>query len=105
MSTYILVLTTVTDKEIGHNMARNLVKERLAACATVSGDSKSFYWWQGKISEEQEHILFIKTRAKLYRKLEKKILETHPYEVPEIIALPLAAGYSEYLQWITEETK
>jgi periplasmic divalent cation tolerance protein len=69
----ILVLTTVPDEKTGHQIAKELVKERLSACVTVSAASQSFYWWQGKISNEKEHILFIKTKATLFTDLEKKI--------------------------------
>ncbi len=104
MSEYILVLTTVPDKKSGQEIAQALVNERLAACVTATGVSESCYWWKGKISQDQEHILFIKTKGDLYPRVEEKILETHPYEVPEIIALPLILGYGKYLDWISKET-
>jgi len=105
MADYILLLVTVPDQEKGREIARCLVEERLAACVTVSGSSRSFYWWEEKIAEESEHILFIKTRASLYLKLEEKIRKLHPYEVPEIIALPILKGYEKYLAWLHKETK
>ena len=104
MNKYILVLTTVPDKKIGQEIARVLVGERLAACVTVSGACQSSYWWKKKISQDQEYILFIKTRGELYPNLEEKILEIHPYEVPEIIVLPLIHGYPKYFDWIAKET-
>jgi len=102
---YILVLTTVPDEEIGQKIASDLVKAKLAACVTLSSTCKSFYWWKKEIVEDQECMLFIKTKASLYPELEKNLLKSHPYDVPEIIALPLTEGYSEYLKWITSETK
>jgi len=102
---YILVLSTVPDREIGQEIARVLLEERLAACVTISATCESFYWWEQKISQDQEYILFIKTRDKLYPNLEERILKIHPYDVPEIIALPLHKGFTKYLNWITEETK
>lgn len=105
MNKYILVLTTVPDEKTGQTIAEKLVKERLSACVTVSAASQSFYWWQGKISNEKEHILFIKTKATLFTDLEKKIAEIHPYEVPEIVALPFLEGSTKYLSWIEKETK
>jgi periplasmic divalent cation tolerance protein len=105
VSEYILVLTTVPDKKSGQEIARALVSQRLAACVTASGISESCYWWKDKISQDQERILFIKTRGNLYPQVEEKILEIHPYEVPEIIALPLIQGYEKYLDWISKETK
>lgn len=104
VSEYILVLTTVPDKKSGQEIARALVSERLAACVTASGVSESCYWWKDKISQDEEQILFIKTKGNLYPRVEEKILETHPYEVPEIIALPLIQGYEKYLDWISKET-
>ena len=104
MSKYILVLTTVPDEKTGQKIATQMVEKRLAACVTVSVSSQSLYWWQGKISKESEHILFIKTKASLFPRLEKKIQEIHPYEVPEIIALPILKGSKDYLDWINKET-
>jgi len=105
LNKYILVLTTVPDEKSGQKIAKQLVKERLSACVTVSAASQSFYWWQGKISNEKEHILFIKTKAILFTDLEKRIKEIHPYEVPEIVALPFLKGSAKYLNWIEKETK
>lgn len=105
MNKYILVLSTVPDEKSGQKIARQLVKERLAACVTVSVAARSFYWWQGKISDEKEHILFIKTKTSLFADLEKRIKEIHPYDVPEIVALPFQKGSAEYLEWIEKETK
>lgn len=105
MNKYILILTTVPDEKTGQEIAAQLVRDRLAVCVTISASSLSFYWWQGKISKDKEHILFIKTKASLFPELEKKIKEIHPYDVPEIIALPLLKGSSEYLNWIDKETK
>jgi periplasmic divalent cation tolerance protein len=104
MSEYVLILTTVPDKKSGQEIAQALVSERLAACVTASGIAESCYWWKDKISQDQEHILFIKTRGNLYPRVEERILETHPYEVPEIIALPLIQGNEKYLDWISKET-
>lgn len=105
MDKYILVLTTVPEEKTGKTIATRLLEERLAACVTISAASQSFYWWKGQISKEPEHILLIKTRAALYPRLEKKIQEIHPYEVPEIIALPVHKGSADYLNWIEKETK
>ncbi len=102
---YTLVLTTVPDKETAQKIATSLVKQRLAACVTISSVCESHYWWQEKVCREIELILFIKTRASLYEELEEKILELHPYQVPEIIVLPIFQGYSKYMAWIDKETK
>ena len=105
MNKYILVLTTVPEEKSGQKIASHLLEERLAACVTISAASRSFYWWKEQIAKELEHILFIKTKAALYPELEKKIREIHPYEVPEIIVLPIQKGSSDYLNWIEKETK
>jgi periplasmic divalent cation tolerance protein len=102
---HILVLTTAPEEKSGQTIATHLLEERLAACVTISPASQSLYWWKEKIAKEPEHILFIKTRAALYPELEKKIREIHPYEVPEIIVLPIQKGSTEYLNWIDKETK
>jgi periplasmic divalent cation tolerance protein len=105
MTDIILVITTVPDKETGCRIARTLVEERLAACATLSADSFSFYWWEGSIREERERILLIKTRRDLSDDLEKRVREIHPYSVPEIIAISIENGYPPYLNWVKAETR
>jgi len=102
---YALVLSTVPKKEQGEKIAKTLVEEKLAACVTISGPSESHYRWQQKLNRDQEYILFIKTRASLFEELEARIRTLHPYQVPEIIALPVIKGSSDYLRWIDEETK
>jgi periplasmic divalent cation tolerance protein len=105
MSSYIFVLSTVPDKKKGREIARALVEARLAACVTVSADAQSYYWWEGKISEDRESMLFMKTKEALYEKLEARLKELHPYTVPEIIALPIVKGSEKYLRWLEEETE
>lgn len=105
MVDYILVLTTVPDKTTGQEISRVLIEERLAACVTISGASESTYWWKDEITQDEEFILFIKTKSSLYTALEEKIKELHPYDVPEIIALPLLKGHEKYLDWLEKETK
>lgn len=102
---HLLVLTTVPNKETAQKLARGLVEERLAACVTISSACESHYWWQDKICQEEESILFIKTRDSIFERLKEKILQLHPYQVPEIIALPIFQGYSKYLAWINKETE
>ncbi|MFQ6037822.1 MAG: divalent-cation tolerance protein CutA [Candidatus Aminicenantales bacterium] len=104
MKEHILVLTNVPDAEVGRILAEKLVEERLAACVTLSAGGESVYWWEGKISQDQEHTLFIKTRKDRFEDLKRTILEVHPYQVPEIIALPIVAGHAAYLEWLEAET-
>jgi periplasmic divalent cation tolerance protein len=104
MNKYSVVLSTVPDVKTGQRIARKLVEQRLAACVTISDLRESIYWWEGNIEQEQEHLLIIKTKKSLYSKLEGEILNLHPYDVPEIIALPVAAGNVKYLEWLSSET-
>lgn len=105
MSKFCLVLTTVPEEKAGREIGRILVEERLAACVTVSAAAQSTYRWEGKISDEPEYVLFIKTKTALFEKLEARIKKLHPYKVPEIIALPIEKGSADYLGWLDEETK
>jgi len=102
MAEYIQVITTVPTEEDAERISEQLLEKRLAACIQKF-KVKSSYLWKGRIEEGMEYILFIKTKRSLYSKLEKEILSIHPYEVPEIIALPIVKGYSAYLNWIDRE--
>ena len=105
MTKYLLIITTVPDTKVGQIIAEKIINERLAACVTLSSPGQSLYWWKGKITQDQEHTLFIKTKKEAYRKLEEKIRQLHPYDIPEIIALPVYAGSKDYLNWIDNETQ
>jgi Uncharacterized protein involved in tolerance to divalent cations len=83
-------------------LAKLLVEKKLAACVNVVKGLRSFYWWKGKIEEDDEELLIIKTSRETYGELEKQIRENHPYTVPEIIALPIILGNPDYLAWIDE---
>jgi periplasmic divalent cation tolerance protein len=101
---FILALTTVPDEKSGQQIGRVLVEERLAACVTISSAFRSVYRWEGKICDEHEYVLVIKTRAALFNRLEARIKTIHPYKVPEVIALPIENGSVDYLGWLGEET-
>ena len=90
---------------IGQIIAEKILEERLAACVNLQATSQSLYWWKGKITQDQEHTLLIKTKKEAYPKLEGKIQEIHPFDVPEIIALPILIGSEDYLDWIENETR
>jgi periplasmic divalent cation tolerance protein len=105
MTEYLLVMTNVSDSEVGQIIAEKIIQERLAACVTLSSSVYSLYWWQNKITQDQEYTLFIKTKKDIYPKLEEKIRQIHPYDVPEIIALPILYGSKDYLNWIDRETQ
>ncbi len=100
----LLVLVTAPDLERGEMIARSLVEERLAACVSVSPGLISFYRWEGKIQEDREVLLLIKTRAAKLEDLISMVQQLHPYQIPEIIALPISGGSREYLDWIWQET-
>jgi periplasmic divalent cation tolerance protein len=104
MEKYIAVFSTVPDEDSAQKIANTILKKRLAACVNITSPAQSLYWWQGKITQEQEYQMIIKTENKLYTQLEEIILELHPYEIPEIIAIPVVRGYSPYLDWIAAET-
>jgi len=105
MGRYIQVSTTVERKEDADRIARTLVEKRAAACAQVIGPIRSTYWWKGRLEEATEWLCVMKTREDLYADLEASLKATHPYEVPEIVAVPVTKGSEAYLRWIEEETK
>jgi len=98
----LIVFCTVPDETVAKQISHVLVTERLAACCNIVPGIQSVYEWQGKICSENEIQLFIKTRAVLYDRLEQRLLELHPYDVPEILALPVQHGLSTYLKWMDE---
>jgi periplasmic divalent cation tolerance protein len=104
MSDYLQITTTIDSAESAQKVARALVGQRLAACVQVAGPITSTYWWQGKIEESQEWICTAKTRKELYKRVEEAIRAVHPYDEPEIIAVPVVAGSQSYLDWIASET-
>ena len=99
---HVVVLITAGSSEEAERLARILVEEGLAACVTVLGPAHSVYMWKGKVEEAEEQVLVAKTRLDMMDRLIKRVREEHSYEVPEIIALPVAAGLEEYLGWIDE---
>lgn len=104
MSDHIEVVTTVERPEDARCIARALVESRLAACVQVRGPITSTYRWQGKIETTEEWQCVAKTRADLYARVEQAIVGLHPYEVPEILALPLVAESASYGQWLDDQT-
>jgi len=97
---YIQVVTTISGKSGADKIAKSLIDKRLAACVQIAGPIKSVYRWKGKIETAKEWVCVIKTRKNLYEKVEEAIKKIHPYEVPEIIAVPIAAANKDYLKWI-----
>ena len=101
----LLVLVTVPTPERAAEMARTLVDERLAACGNVVPGLRSIYRWEGKVQEDDEALLLLKTTRARFEALRDRVLALHPYEVPEVIALPVEAGSAAYLGWIAAETR
>lgn len=104
MTNFIQVFTTTARKQEAQQIAQTLVEERLAACVQILGPITSTYRWQGTIETSEEWLCLIKTRQELYAQLEASIRRVHPYEVPEILALPVVAGSPSYLAWLETET-
>jgi periplasmic divalent cation tolerance protein len=100
----LLVMTAVPDADTAQKIARALVERRLAACVNVLAPCQSVYSWQGEVEDSNEIPLLIKTTAARYGALEAAITALHPYEVPEIVALPLSHGLPEYMNWVITET-
>lgn len=104
MDKFVVVLCTVDNLESAKKIARIVVEERLAVCANIMQGLSSIYHWKGEIVEDSECLLILKTKATLFEVLKNKILEIHPYEVPEIISLGIDNGFDKYLDWIKENT-
>ena len=104
-SSFCLVLVTIGTEKDALRISRVLVKNRLAACVNIIPLIRSVYSWRGKLKNEREWLLLIKARRKSLEKLESAVRDHHPYDVPEILALPLFLGSGTYLRWLFEQTK
>lgn len=104
MNEFVQILVTIDTKEHAEYMAELLVKKRLSACVQILGPIVSTYWWEGEVEKSEEWLIFIKTRGELYDKVEKMVRDNHPYEVPEIVAIPIVEGSRDYLNWLRKET-
>jgi len=99
-----MVITTAPNRETAENLAESILNNRLAACIQMS-DIRSFFLWEGKLHKDGEVALSIKTTEARYRDLEAHILKHHPYDVPEIIMLPITSGLPAYLDWLDASTE
>jgi periplasmic divalent cation tolerance protein len=97
-----LALATAAGEEQAVAIARALVEERLAACVNLIPNIRSIYRWRGAVEDDREWLLLIKTTAAQYKKMERRILEMHSYETPEVIELSIAGGSARYLRWLCE---
>ncbi len=100
----LLVLTNLPDRAAAERLAGMLIEQRLAACVNILAPCRSVYRWKGAVQHEEEHPMLIKTTAERYPALEKALRECHPYELPEIIAVPIERGLPAYLDWVGAET-
>ena len=101
----LLILTTLPDQDAARQLARQLVEARLAACVNILSPCASVYRWDAAVREEAEIPLLIKTTADRYAAVETFLQEHHPYELPEIVALPIVQGLPGYLDWVGAETR
>ena len=100
-----LVYVTASSRDEASVIGRALVEARLAACANVLGDITSFYWWEGAVQEDGEVSLILKTQDHLVDRLTQRVKELHSYDCPCVVAVPIAAGNPDFLNWIASETK
>ena len=105
MSTIIQVVTTIDSREAAEALGRRLVNDRLVACCQVVGPIRSIYRWKGNVEETDEWYCIMKTGASMYQRVEGAIKNLHPYELPEIMALPVDRVLSAYAGWVDEQTK
>lgn len=98
----LLVVLCTCPPEAAERLATTLVENRLAACVNITGPVQSVYHWKGELQKEEERLLVIKTTPARWPALEQKLAQAHPYEVPEIIALPVHQGAENYLRWVEE---
>lgn len=98
----LVVLTTAPNMEEAETLAENIVSAKLAACVQILPEMKSFYFWEGEIQKDAEHLLLIKTLEEKFDELEKFIRSNHSYTVPEIVALPAEKAAESYLGWVKD---
>ncbi len=99
-----VVLVTAPNLKVARQLARRALALRAAACASMIPRIESHYWWKGKLEKSGEVLIVFKTRARQLGKLEKVVLENHPYDTPEFVALELRGGNARYLDWLLRET-
>jgi periplasmic divalent cation tolerance protein len=104
MTDALVVLVTTPSAELAAGLARTLVEERLAACGNVLPGVRSLYRWEGEVHDDTEALLVLKTSRARFEALRERVLSLHPYDVPEVLALPVEAGSAPYLAWIAGET-
>jgi periplasmic divalent cation tolerance protein len=101
---YCVVMTTAESEDDAKSLARRLVEQRLVACAQIT-PIRSVFRWEGQVDEAEECLLLLKTADEVYGALEAYLLEHHPYDLPEIVKVPVSGGSGAYLQWMTDQTR
>jgi periplasmic divalent cation tolerance protein len=99
---HLVVLVTTASKSEAENIAKNLLEKKLIACANVIGPVCSYFTWENKIEQAEEFLLLLKSSQSLFDKLVEEVKLIHSYRIPEILALPVAAGSNDYLNWFTD---
>ncbi len=100
-----VIFVTAPSKKEAECIAEGILKAKLAACVNIVDNVVSVFWWEGKVDKASELLLVVKTRKPLIKKIIKRVKSLHGYTVPEIIALPIIAGFKGYLDWIDDSTK
>ena len=100
----LLVITNLPDRAAAEKLAEALIHKRVAACVNILAPCRSVYRWKGAVQHDEEHPVLIKTTGERYAALEAAIREMHPYELPEIVAVPIERGLPAYLDWVATET-
>jgi periplasmic divalent cation tolerance protein len=100
----LFVYATFPNHDVAAAIAESLLKKKLIACANILPQIRSLYMWKGKMQDEGEVVMILKTTSERYDELEEAIVKAHPYDVPAIVALPIEAGHAPFLEWIADET-
>lgn len=100
----VIVFTTIANEQEAVTLIRELLERRLVACGTIHAGARSLYRWEGKVADETEAVLMLKTRSGCIEGLRRAFAELHPYKVPELLAIPVTGGLERYLGWINSET-
>ena len=105
MSDYMVIFITTSSIDEAKKLGRTLVEEKLVACSNILSPVHSIYQWKGKLCEDEEVMIVLKTKRDLFRQIELRVKELHSYDVPEIIAIPIIEGSEDYLSWVESGTR
>jgi len=100
-----MVFVTVPDATIAADLTRQLLEERLVACGNIIEGVRSVYRWEGKICDESEALLILKTVEQAVARLKQRVVELHPYECPEVLAVSVSEGHEDYISWVREQVR